>query len=383
MSYQLRSRKSISDTLDNSSTNTSTSSDRLAAPDTPPASLIKPVDENCQNNDYLGKLLKVYEDQVQMLKDEMNRKDDMIFDLLQIINSCNGKKASDSNNLYIRENHIIQDSSQNLPAQDLHHGSHGNNNNNTPIISADSKNVWRVPKNPAQSIYPNAAIPIETTNRYSLLQNQWLSDDTGVLNTASTSAITASTSEISDINTRGTSPSQPKRKRRGNKRTVNILGDSMVKDIKQWDIQKSVPNFQVFSKTFPGANTKDMNDYVKPSMHHQPDIIFLHTGTNDLRFNLSPHEIAVGIMELASSMKNNDNHVVVSSIIVRGDNLNEKAAEVNSHLLRMCEESNIGYKDNGNILLEHIQRGGKFGGIHLNERGVDVFKQSFIDLINF
>ena len=36
-----------------------------------------------------------------------------------------------------------------------------------------------------------------------------------------------------------------------------------------------------------------------------------------------------------------------------------------------------------NISLEHIQRGGKFGGIHLNERGVDVFKQSFIDLINF
>ena len=109
MSYKLRSRKSTSDTLDNSSTNSSTSSARLSAPDTPPASLIKPVDENCQNSDYLGKLLKVYEDQVQMLKDEMNRKDDMIFDLLQIINSCNGKKASDSNNLCIEKNNRIQD----------------------------------------------------------------------------------------------------------------------------------------------------------------------------------------------------------------------------------------------------------------------------------
>ena len=379
MAYKLRSRKSTSDTFDNSST--STSSDTLAAPDTPPVSQMKPIDENSHNSDYLGKLLKVYEDQIQMLKDEMNRKDDIIFDLLQIINSCNGNKASDSNNL-CRENHMIQDSSPILPAQDLHHGGHGNNSNNTsPIISADSKNVWQVPKNAIQSIYPTAAIPLETTNRYSLLQNQWLSDDT--IDIASTSENTASsTSESTDSNSRETSPPQPKRKRRG-KRTVNILGDSMVKDIKQWDIQKSVPNFQVFSKTFPGANTKDMNDYVKPSMHHQPDIIFLHTGTNDLRFNLSPHEIAVGIMELASSMKNNDNHVVVSSIIVRGDNLNEKAADVNSHLLRMCNESNIGFKDNGNISLEHIQRGGKFGGIHLNERGVDVFKQSFIDLINF
>ena len=59
MSYKLRSRKSTSDTLDNLSM--STSSDRLAAPDTPPGNLMKPIDENC-HSDYLGKLLKVYED---------------------------------------------------------------------------------------------------------------------------------------------------------------------------------------------------------------------------------------------------------------------------------------------------------------------------------
>ena len=131
MAYKLRSRKSTSDTFDNSST--STSSDTLAAPDTPPVSLMKPIDENSHNSDYLGKLLKVYEDQIQMLKDEMNRKDDIIFDLLQIINSCNGNKASDSNNL-CRENHMIQDSSPILHAQDLHHGGHGNNSNNTSPI---------------------------------------------------------------------------------------------------------------------------------------------------------------------------------------------------------------------------------------------------------
>ena len=62
MSYKLTARKSTRDTLDNSSRSTSTLSDRLEATDTLPVSLIKPVDENCQNNDYLGKLLKVYED---------------------------------------------------------------------------------------------------------------------------------------------------------------------------------------------------------------------------------------------------------------------------------------------------------------------------------
>ena len=73
-----------------------------------------------------------------MLKDEMSRKEDIIFYLLQIINSCNENKASDIDNLSIREIRIIQDSSPNLHAEDLHHG---NNINNTPITSADSENV--------------------------------------------------------------------------------------------------------------------------------------------------------------------------------------------------------------------------------------------------
>ena len=146
-----------------------------------------------------------------MLKEKMNRTDDIIFYLLQIINSCNGNKASDSNNLCIRKNHTIPDSSLILPAQDLH-GGHGSNNNNTsPIISADSKNVWQVPKNALQGIYPTSAIPIETINRYSALQNQWLSDDT--INTASTCENTASTSEIRDSDLRESSPPKTKRKR--------------------------------------------------------------------------------------------------------------------------------------------------------------------------
>ena len=107
---------------------------------------------------------------------------------------------------------MIQDSLLILPEQDLHSG-HDNNNKNitSPIISADSKNVWQVPKNAIQGIYPTSAIPIEIINKYSSLQNQWLSDDT--INTASTCENTASTSEIRDSDLRESSPPQTKRKR--------------------------------------------------------------------------------------------------------------------------------------------------------------------------
>ena len=68
---------------------------------------------------------------------------------------------------------------------------------------------------------------------------------------------------------------QSKRNRRG-KCTINILGDSMVKDIRHWGLQQLIPNFKVFAKTFAGATTQDMANYVEPSMNHEPDIIFCH-----------------------------------------------------------------------------------------------------------
>ena len=46
-------------------------------------------------------------------------------------------------------------------------------------------------------------------------------------------------------------------------------------------------------------------------------------------------------MDLTTSLKNNGNSVIVSGIVPRFDNLNNKATEVNSHLVLMCAERNI------------------------------------------
>ena len=64
-----------------------------------------------------------------------------------------------------------------------------------------------------------------------------------------------------------------------------------------------IPNFKVLSKTFLGATTQDMTDYVKPSMNHERDIIFCRSSTKDIYLNPSAQKIATSIMELASSMK--------------------------------------------------------------------------------
>ena len=118
---------------------------------------------------------------------------------------------------------------------------------------------------------------------------------------------------------------------------------------------------ETFSKTFPGACAADMKDYVKPSMKHEPHLSILHTGTNDLRFEKSPSEIAGEIIDLGVSLKTPENEVVISSIIIRGDKLNNKATTVNEILYKKCSEKGILFLDNSNILLEHIQRGGHWG----------------------
>ena len=56
-------------------------------------------------------------------------------------------------------------------------------------------------------------------------------------------------------------------------------------------------------------------------MARKPDMIVLHTGTNDLKNNKTPSDIATEIIQLAKSIKINGIEVAVSSQIPRGDKL--------------------------------------------------------------
>ena len=53
----------------------------------------------------------------------------------------------------------------------------------------------------------------------------------------------------------------------------------MVKHITGPGISK---NDQIQVKTYPGATTDDTIDYIKPTTRQKPDIVIIHSGTNDL-----------------------------------------------------------------------------------------------------
>ena len=87
-----------------------------------------------------------------------------------------------------------------------------------------------------------------------------------------------------------TQPDQPNQQRRnqqrGNSQNENsftkkpvtvIVGDSMVKNVRGWEL--SNPIKKVIVKSFSGATTEDMEDYLKPVLRKEPGNLILHVGT--------------------------------------------------------------------------------------------------------
>ena len=128
-----------------------------------------------------------------------------------------------------------------------------------------------------------------------------------------------------------------------------------MKDVKQYQLRKSVPNNEnIYMKTFSGATTEDLREYVRPSFRHNPDLVILHTGTNDLRTKLQSSQIVDQIMKLALNIKCDENEVAISSIITRNDDLNANAIQVNDILKLKCSGYNLGFIEHENIKSTHL-----------------------------
>ena len=186
---------------------------------------------------------------------------------------------------------------------------------------------------------------------------------------------------ITDNNSRNEQNSQVNKNTTSNKkRSVTILGDSMVKGIEGYKMKKALNNkINVYIKSFPGAIIEDMYSYAKPSLKHDPNVIIIHCGTNDLREEKPAEIIADEIVTLAHSLKTDSNEVVVSGIVPRRDKLDEKRKEVNNYLSIKLNERNFGFIDNTNI---NITNNLNKIGLHLNYSGTKLLADNFLDIIN-
>lgn len=167
-------------------------------------------------------------------------------------------------------------------------------------------------------------------------------------------------------------------KNKNNLKSIHIIGDSIIKEIKGWKLSGN--NNRVVVKTFPGASTNCMKSYVKPTTEKNPDGIILHCGTNDLRANSNPEELSLHIVNLALSLKTDTNSVIVSGITARKDKLSEKVKAVNDILKHECGRRNLGFIDNSNIDADtHLNR----SRLHLNVRGTNILGNNFLHAIKY
>ena len=129
-------------------------------------------------------------------------------------------------------------------------------------------------------------------------------------------------------------------------------------------------------RSFSGAKISCRTDHVKPTLRDiNPDHNVLHAGTNDSRTENTASQIAKAAIDLATSLKNDDNTVTVSGIVPRLDHLNNKANEVNRRLVLMYKERNISFLSHDESIdpSKHLNE----SKLHLNSNGIKIFAEDF------
>ena len=92
---------------------------------------------------------------------------------------------------------------------------------------------------------------------------------------------------------------------------IYILGDSMIKHLKGWDISaKLKQRHSIYVRPFTGAKVRSMKDYAKPCIREDnPDHIILHVGTNELSSENDAERVVKSIADLAKSLLSESYHL--------------------------------------------------------------------------
>ena len=100
----------------------------------------------------------------------------------------------------------------------------------------------------------------------------------------------------------------------------------------------------------PGTSMKDLLGHINPDIHKNPDIVGIHTGTNDLQNNCN---IVRKTKKLISAVKevDKDNSVKIafSSKIKKDECFKDKINDVSNKLKNYCNSAGMDFNDDSNI----------------------------------
>ena len=128
-----------------------------------------------------------------------------------------------------------------------------------------------------------------------------------------------------------------------------------------------------------GAKVIYMYDHVKPTIREFNPIHILHVETNELGSSKTVSQISRSVTDLALSLKPETKAVTIQLIVPRKDNLNNKAQEVNSRLIKMCGEGDITFIDHADTI--DAERHLNESKVHLNKSETIEFAKSVFEFL--
>ena len=161
------------------------------------------------------------------------------------------------------------------------------------------------------------------------------------------------------------------------KKEIFIVGDSMIKNMTGTGISR---DHTVKIRPHLGARSIDMRDYVKPELRHQPNVIILHCGINDISNEINTlKKLRKLLREIERYCTHKKPQVVIFSLIKRYDqDFNEDIKSINEKIQSLCTSKGLSFIDNSNIDKSCLNR----SKLQLNRRGSSFLAKNFKKCVN-
>ena len=110
----------------------------------------------------------------------------------------------------------------------------------------------------------------------------------------------------------------------------------MIKFVNGRDVSR---NDSVKVRSDPWATTDDFIGYVRPTVRKKPNLIIIHSGTNDIQNNVNTLQKVRKVISSIKKYDTDDNiKIALSSIIHRSDHdFEDKINETNRKLENLCK----------------------------------------------
>ena len=179
--------------------------------------------------------------------------------------------------------------------------------------------------------------------------------------------------KLDDNNLSETRKKKVENYRKIKKKTVLIVGDSMLNGIEESKLSKTR---HIRVQPIPGGKIDDIKENLNDLLHEELQKVIIHVGTNNAVTN-TPKEIFEKLTSLKHQIESTlpKYEVTISNSIMRTDE--PKASKINEEVNSFVKLASINFVENSNI------KGKQLGkrGLHLNIQGNKMFARNLLNAI--